>query len=379
MIDFELIASQISTLFAPLGYPLELLAQHTGQRWGIVPDPTLFWFRPAGFHVFESLVIFPFLYFLWRRYGVSCVHRLLGNPQQRRVTRDSGGDAYFSASKPALMMDYFLGTILAVCWLAQVFFKASRPNPLVQLFWMCVPCHLITVAWAYALLSPPSWRNYQTCRFLAALLSMSSWGGVMASLFPDWSDHQYRIEGFMFYLHHGALLVMPHYWAAKHGMIRLRADLFWTYIVVALGINFFVYTPLSYVSGVNINYNLYPHLGMKHRTQWYRFLVPAVLAVWGIVYWYFDVFLNKMYFLMIVSAQGGTAAGLGRGNSYEVLSPCPASRSYSPQPSQSFSGSRINSSSVSSSLPVFNNTKSNGKKRTASNNSNSGNKNKKKK
>jgi len=264
---------RISDFFDPYAKPLVELCAQTGQYWGKIP-PELFWYRRPGFHLFEYIVLCPLLLYWFRAFAVPYI--------QKKV------HAAPCVPKPYFLLDFLMGFILALCWLIQFYFKATRPNPLVQLVWLAVPCHMMTLTWAWVLLQPARAANYAYCQFIASILSLSGWGPYSASAFPDWSDHQYWFERPMFYVHHFILLFLPHYWAWQHGIPPLTKPLLFTYLWAATTINFYIYTPLSYLSGINVNYNLHPHLGMIKPgavmdTRWYRFIVPETVYAFGVL------------------------------------------------------------------------------------------------
>merc|ERR1711916_77402 len=97
-------------------------------------------------------------------------------------------------TNPDSVIDVLLGTVLALCWMSQIVFKALRPSPLVQMCWLAMPCHLITMVWVYVLLTKGK-RNWNQCVYLATLASVYHWGPVSAAMFPDWNDHKFWIEG----------------------------------------------------------------------------------------------------------------------------------------------------------------------------------------
>jgi hypothetical protein len=305
-------AFAIGDALEPLGRYVELFGNATGLVWGITPVDR-FWHRRGGMHIFELLVMAPLIYALWSLWGVACWRRCVSEARQ--------------TSKPRFAADTFFGAVLLVAWILQVIFKAARENPLVQLCWLAVPCHVMTLCWAFVLLSPPAARNYPLCRYLASLLSLSSWGAFAAAAFPDMDDHLFSIEAPAFFIHHFVLLLMPHYFAAKHGLLRLTWDLLAAYLATAFAINFFVYTPFALFSGVNVNYNLGPHPAMARRwalcnSQWYRFFVPVVLAAWSVGYWFLIVGVNALYMRFVVGCS-------------EVISPIMSrNTSTSPPPSR---------------------------------------------
>ena len=257
----------------PLAAGLEALCDRTGLRWGPTTDRSLFFFRSPFMHVVEFVVFHVFVYITYKL-----------------------SEGYFAASygkgrgkgMPRSLLNTVLGIIFFLCWVSQVYLKAVRPNPLVQLCWLAMPCHLITLLWVYILLSPPSKRNYRLCVYLASMITGCHWGPTSAAASPDWSDHQYPVEGYIFVLHHGLLVAMPVYFAARFELLPLTFRYVWHVTWVATLINVNAYTLLSYISGLNINYHLYPPIKLIKLpifdTPFYRFYVIAALIVLTVLF-----------------------------------------------------------------------------------------------
>jgi hypothetical protein len=253
--------------FEPAGELLKQFCEATGLRWG--PNPAhLFWYRPPAFHVVEFILFHLFVYLCFKLSKEWYAKNVTG---KRPVLN------------PHSTLDLALGSILMICWLSQVVFKALRPNALVQLCWLAMPCHLITLLWCYVLLSKGR-KNYRECVYLATLAGLYHWGPVSAALFPDWNDHVFkRAEGLVFVVHHGLLCLMPFYWAFRYDLVPMSWRFSWHYTALATFINIDIYTLLSYVSGLNVNYHLYPPPKVMHwpflNTVYYRFNVIAALII----------------------------------------------------------------------------------------------------
>lgn len=241
------------------------LCEATGLYWG-PNERDLFFYRPPWLHPLEFVVFHLFvsvLMLLSRGYFTSVTSRI---PKQNQ--RSSGGT-----------VERMLGGILFLCWLSQVYLKAVRPMPLVQIWWLIMPCHLITLLWCYVFLVC---QNPKLSMYLASLATAFHWGPVSAAMFPDWSDHQYKIEGYIFVVHHGLLVILPLYYAARHGLLRFNMTFLIHATWVATWINVGPYTAVSYLTGLNVNYHLYPPPKLMKlpifASPFYRFYVIAALV-----------------------------------------------------------------------------------------------------
>ena len=244
-----------------------------GLKWGPTPFD-LFFYRPPWLHIVEFVVFHLFCIFC---------HKLAPRFYHDNVTRKP------LVGKPKSNFDAFLGVMYLVCWLSQLLLKAMRPNALIQLCWLFMPCHLITLLWAYIFLSKPQARNYHYCVYLASLATAFHWGPTSAAAFPDFEDHQYPIEGVMFIIHHGLLVLTPIYFAARYEILKLDFKFLCHLTMVATLINVGPYTLISYITGLNLNYHLYPPPKLVNTpvfsTIYYRFIVIAGLIVFSISFW----------------------------------------------------------------------------------------------
>jgi hypothetical protein len=196
------------------------------------------------------------------------------------------------------LLDLFLGTVLFLCWLSQVVFKALRPSPIVQMCWLVMPCHLITLLWCYVLLTKGQ-QNYRNCVYLATLATVYHWGPASAAAFPDWNDHVFKVpEALVFMVHHGLLVAMPFYWALRYEFVPLTPRFVAHYTWIATFTNVGIYSAISYVSGLNVNYMLYPPPKVMHwpflNTVYYRYNVIGLLIVASVVLWVFFAALNAV-------------------------------------------------------------------------------------
>lgn len=238
------------------------LCEATGLRWG-PNDRDLFFYRPAWLHPIEFVVfhIFVAVLFLLSRGYVASVTQKVATKLRRRS-----------------LLDQAVGVVFFLCWLSQVYLKSVRPTPLVQVWWLIMPCHLITLLWVYVLLIS---TNSGVNVYLASLATAFHWGPVSAAMFPDWSDHQYRIEGYIFVVHHGLLVLMPLYYAIRYGLLPFTLRFLVHATWLATWINVGPYTLVSYVSGLNVNYHLYPPPKLMKlaifASPFYRFYVIAAL------------------------------------------------------------------------------------------------------
>jgi hypothetical protein len=204
-------------------------------------------------------------------------------------------------------VDIAMASALALCLGSQVVFKAVRPSPLVQLCWLFMPCHLFTMTWIYILLQPN--RGSRWCRYLATLLATFHWGPVGAAAKPDWSDHQFWIEGPIFFVHHILLVGLPFYFAVRYGLLPMSTKYFLHSTFVATIVNVSPYVFISFTSGLNVNYSLIPPpLGKKAvelSGGWlmHRFYRPYV------VFW---LIVLSLFFRVLVGGFGAVVNGACR-------------------------------------------------------------------
>jgi hypothetical protein len=257
--------------------------ERTGLAWGPNP-PELFFYRPAALHLVEFVLFHLFVFLLYRTVP-NFFRQTVASPKQLGM--------------PTSVFNRMCGWIFLGCWLFQLLLKGMRPRPLVQLCWLFMPCHLITLTWVYVLLySTPQRKNFRFCVYLISMVSAFHWGPTSAALFPDWSDHQFKIEGSIFVLHHGLLVLMPVYFAARYGLLPFTRPFLLHATWVATLINVGPYTVISYISGLNVNYHLYPPPKLMKlavfATPYYRFYVIGILVFMTIGFYLSIVGLGKL-------------------------------------------------------------------------------------
>ncbi|EAN98430.1 hypothetical protein C3747_204g39 [Trypanosoma cruzi] len=249
---------------------LVAVCRHTGQAWGPNAAEKLFWFRPPKVHVFEFVVLHVFV---WCCFRASWGYR---SRAWRYTCRISRGKSTKS------LLNKLLGVFFLLCWACQVLLKISRPHPFVQIGWMLMPCHLFTLLWAAVLLrTGPS--QYPENVYLATLAADYHWGPTAALASPDWGDHQYKFESYFFMVHHGLLFIMPFYFAVRYDLLPMTRSHLLHATALATLVNIGFYTPYSYISGLNVNYMLYPPPKLMHVFPFkyvaYRFYIIAFLIV----------------------------------------------------------------------------------------------------
>ncbi|KAG5482941.1 hypothetical protein LSCM1_06980 [Leishmania martiniquensis] len=223
---------------------LKGIGGRTGMRWGVMPTHQ-YWFQPPKLHVA-----------LWAVAMVLCgvLHRQSRGFRSAAIARlhMAGVGRSLKCSLNRLIAYMLMG-----CLAAQGLSKALRPKPLVQLGWLLMPCHLFTGMWAYIFMRDKPHQYGNGC-YLASLLVDWVWCPIGALVQPDWGDHQYRWEGYVFFLQHGLLVLAPLYFAARYDTLGLDwahlCHLTWVPVLV----NFAFFTPCSLLLGLNVNYQLAP-------------------------------------------------------------------------------------------------------------------------
>ena len=170
------------------------------------------------------------------------------------------GQTFSKDRLSASLLDTFLGVLLVLCLGGQVIFKSLRPNPMVHLCWLLMPCHLITMIWIWICFNPKKTSTQRgACIFLASLCASCHWGPVGAAAFPDHADHTFPPwEGMAFDLHHALLCLMPFYWAIRYELTPISMQWMLYVFTWATWVNIGPYEVVSLVAGLNLNYMLSP-------------------------------------------------------------------------------------------------------------------------
>jgi len=232
---------------------LYTFANATGLAWGAI-DQEVYWSRRPIIHVAE------FLFFNLVCYGL----HLLTSKYYRQMT----ADRYIPTEiLKSCRFDKFLGYVFILFFLSQVAFKGVREKPLVQLCWCFMPCHLITLVWAYICLCDKSTsKSRGVCILLATMCASFHWGPLGAAALPDRSDHLFPpYEGYVFDVHHALLGIMPFYWACRYQLLPMS----WSWLAytskwgiwIAIG----PYTVIGYIAGLNLYYMLAPPAALQRK------------------------------------------------------------------------------------------------------------------
>jgi len=221
-------------------------ANATGLNWGSTPAD-VYWFKRPIIHLAEFFV-FNFVCYLAHLATAKYWHKMT---EARTIEPNRLRDS---------LLNRCLGWAFILCFLSQILFKAIRVNPFVQLCWLFMPCHLITLTWAYVCLCDKSTsRQRGICILLATVCASCHWGPVGAAALPDHSDHSLPpYEGYVFDIHHGLLVLMPFYWAARYEFTPISFGWLGYVFKWATFINVGPYSLISYTAGLNLNYMLAP-------------------------------------------------------------------------------------------------------------------------
>ncbi|CAM42156.1 conserved hypothetical protein [Leishmania braziliensis MHOM/BR/75/M2904] len=223
---------------------LKATGDRTGMRWGVMPAHQ-YWFQSPKLHVVLYVVAVVFC---------AVLHRQSRGFRSAAIRRLSMAGLGRSLKCP---INKLIAYMLMVCLAVQGFTKASRAKPFVQLGWLLMPCHLFTGMWIYVLMRDRP-HHYGSGCYLASLLVDWVWSPLGALAHPDWGDHQYLWEGYVFLLHHGVLLLLPLYFVARYDTLGLD----WAHLChltwVSTLFNFAFLAPCGLLLGLNVNYQLAP-------------------------------------------------------------------------------------------------------------------------
>jgi hypothetical protein len=234
---------------------LNAFAARTGLRWGVMSSSE-YWFQPPKVHVVLFAIAIGFC---------AVLHRYSRGFRSHALTQLAMKGLGSSVKCP---INTLIACILMVCLVAQVYTKGTRPKPLVQLAWLLMPCHVFTAVWIFIFLHNKP-RDYPRNCYLASLMVDWLWAPVGAVMQPDMGDHRFPWEGHIFVVHHGLLLLLPFYYAARYDTLGLSWPHVFHFTWVPTFVNFAFFGPYALFIGLNVNYQLAPPpLGSK---------APAVL------------------------------------------------------------------------------------------------------
>eukprot|EP00796_Vickermania_ingenoplastis_P001280 gene1280-735_t len=246
------------------------LGQHTGMRWG-PSTHRQYWFQPPKVHLF----LFVVMNFLMAGF----LHHISRGFRGRALGRVG---AVCARSSLQSRLNTVLSVLLMSCLAANAVAKLDRPHPWIQVGWLLMPCHLMSATWAY-LLMRQSREAYPNSCYLATLMLDWSWAPLLAVAYPDCSDHRHRWESYVFALQHALLLILPVYYAARYHTLGLHWKHVCHFTWIPIVINFGVYTPYALLTGLNLNYMLYPPVAAWSQrlfvNEWYRAVMVPLLIV----------------------------------------------------------------------------------------------------
>lgn len=225
-------------------HTLVAICEATGLRWGVTPRP-LYFYQSPSLHIFIFAMGVTFCYAFYlnsRNFRAGAIRRLRTLGAGRSVK---------------CPINTAIAAILIGCLATQVAAKASRPKPLIQLGWLLMPCHILTAVWVYIFLhNKPS--DFGSCCYLGTLTVDVLWGPLAALASPDMGDHQFRIEGTIFVLHHSLLVLLPFYFAIRYNTLGMSWQHLWHLTWVCTTYKLVFSTPYALLTGMNLNYMLYP-------------------------------------------------------------------------------------------------------------------------
>lgn len=216
----------------------------TGLKWGVMSRKDYF-FQPIRLHILMTTVAVLFCAILYQK---SKGFRKVA------VAQLTTAGAGWSTKCP---INTAIGVFLLSCLATQVYAKTTRSKPLVQAGWLLMPCHMITIAWAYVMLRQKP-RQYGQNSYVASLLIDYAWSPLGAIAAPDKGDHQFAFESQLFVIHHWLLVLLPVYYAARYHTLPLTREHVMHLTWLPTLLNFAVKTPLALLFGLNIDYMLTP-------------------------------------------------------------------------------------------------------------------------
>ena len=211
-----------------------------------------YWQRPVENHVVELVII-----------NASAV--MMGFMGWKYLSNEKPKADKSNELKLPRVLEKIIAVMLASLFFIQVWYKLQRSTGVIdtagisrEVVWMTMPCHIYTLLASYALFTHDS--------VIGTLCVTLSWNTFLGSAFADFSDQRHWSEPFVFILHHFLLNLTPLYFAVAFKIRNFTVGWFlWSSSLMTLW-NMAVHTPLSYVSGYNVNYHIHPPTsGAPHR------------------------------------------------------------------------------------------------------------------
>eukprot|EP00736_Rhodelphis_marinus_P006005 Rmarinus@m.13000 len=178
---------------------------------------------------------------------------------------NSGLDLSHVTTVPRTSTDIFLGTLLAVVYLWELYYKVVTR----KVIFMLQPCHVVALMQIIALWAPSGRGS------VWLVTQMTGWlfGPLIALVTPDTSTLHLPWEVELYWIEHGLIvLVVPLYLLCRKGptgvpRVHIMYPNIFVWIEAALGIQLYhwlVLHPVGHATWVNVNFMLCPPAGMDH-------------------------------------------------------------------------------------------------------------------
>ena len=243
----------------PLSDGIEILSTHTGLRWGPT-ERVLFFYRKPVIHAFE-LIVFQIFIFGFYRMSAGYV---------------AGVVSHAPRSMPTSNVNRCIGAIMLALWISEVFMHIVRDVPVLLQPHEMLPQQVASLSWVYVfLIAKPREKNYYLCVYIASLLSGTLWIPLSSLISLDVHNSSHVVEFVILVANHVLRVLVPLYFAARYELLPLTVHYLIHVCWVVIFMNANVYTLASYVTGLNVNYQLFPPLTHSKQpvfdTPFYRF------------------------------------------------------------------------------------------------------------
>jgi len=159
---------------------------------------------------------------------------------------------------PLTLIEKILGFTLTVNILAQVIYKSVRGWKVLS--YMLQPCHMATLLCLYCLYS----KNYQRASTVFQISLHYAFFTILAIAVPDLAQLHLPFEVLNFWVQHYALVLTPLYLLFFSDRFPLSPSLSTTILAIGIGgiFHFGCQLPAGIVTGINVNYMLWPPPGV---------------------------------------------------------------------------------------------------------------------
>eukprot|EP01098_Paradermamoeba_levis_P012052 TRINITY_DN520_c0_g3_i2.p1 TRINITY_DN520_c0_g3~~TRINITY_DN520_c0_g3_i2.p1 ORF type:complete len:336 (-),score=104.98 TRINITY_DN520_c0_g3_i2:19-939(-) len=172
------------------------------------------------------------------------------------------------------LIEHLFGLSLLLCLFLQASFNL-RMGGIKLLCNLLFPCHAVTTVYLFCLYLPSYTSASKVFNVGVYMLGFTA----LALAVPDTSDLQLPFHIHVFWAQHILLLLLPIYLLASR---RFFPEINFRSLMFAIGwgfvYGFVVQAPLALVTGVNINYMLWPPPGQPLAGPWYRWFFCSVFA-----------------------------------------------------------------------------------------------------